>query len=158
MSEPSRHPAIQPLAFLLGTWRGAGKGEYPTIAAFAYEEESRFWHAGKPWIGYEQRTWNPETKAPMHAETGYWRPIGDGRIEVVLAHPTGVAEIQEGTIDGARIMLRSTAIAATTTAKEVTALARTITVIGDTLSYELAMGAVGLPLQPHLAATLRRGD
>lgn len=41
---PKLHGDLQPLAFLLGTWRGEGKGEYPTIVPFAYGEEVRFWH------------------------------------------------------------------------------------------------------------------
>ncbi|MDQ4125856.1 MAG: heme-binding beta-barrel domain-containing protein [Actinomycetota bacterium] len=42
------HDALRPLAFLLGTWRGAGAGKYPGIDDFEYGEETRFWHYGRP--------------------------------------------------------------------------------------------------------------
>ena len=91
---------------------------------------------------------------------GYLRMPGPGRVEVVLSHPTGVTEIDEGTIaargDDLVMELASTAIGLTASAKRVTALARSIRVTGDELGYRLQMAAVGLPLQHHLAATLIR--
>lgn len=62
------HAAIQPVAFLLGTWRGAGEGEYPTIKPFRYHEEVRFTHNGKPFLIYSQRTEAIDTGQPMHGE------------------------------------------------------------------------------------------
>ena len=52
--------------------------------------------------------------------------------------------------------LRATTIGRTASAKDVTALGRWIRVADDELNYTLLMGAVGQPLQHHLAATLRR--
>jgi hypothetical protein len=153
---PPLHPDLHRLAGLLGTWRGEGAGEYPTITPFRYGEEVRFWHAGKPFLAYSQRTWSLDDGRPLHAESGYWRPRPDGGVEVVLAHPTGIVELQAGRVEGGRFELASTLVAGTASAKQVTALARRFELDGDRLAYTLAMAAVGQPLRHHLAAELHR--
>jgi hypothetical protein len=154
------HPAIAGLAPLLGTWSGRGDGEYPTIEPFGYLEEVTFGHVGKPFLVYGQRTRSTDDGRPLHAETGYLRMPSPDRVELVLAHPTGITEIQEGTLSTTgttlELELAATTIGRTSSAKEVTALSRTFRVDGDELTYTLQMGAVGLPLQHHLAATLHR--
>jgi hypothetical protein len=154
------HPDIAVLAALLGTWTGHGAGEYPTIEPFAYREEVTFEHVGKPFLTYRQRTTAGADGRALHAEVGYVRTPTPGRAEWVLAHPTGVTEIQEGTltVDGATIEmeLHATTIGLTASAKDVAALSRSIRVDGDELTYRLSMGAAGQPLQHHLAATLHR--
>src|SRR6185436_3572783 len=86
---------LEPVRAFLGTWRGEGHGVYPTIEPFRYVEETTFWHAGKPFLGYQQRSRLADTGAPSHAESGFWRavggPGGDGAtpIEAVIAHPSG---------------------------------------------------------------------
>ena len=156
MTAPDLHPALLPLAFLLGTWRGEGVGGFPTIGDFRYGEEVTFSHTGKPVLHYTQRTWLLDTGEPAHAEAGYWRPQPDGSLEVVLAHPIGVAEIYIGTVTGTRIELRTDAVVRTATAIEVTALTRLYGLVEGKLMYALDMAAVGHPLQPHLSATLER--
>lgn len=162
---PPLHPQLEPVSGLLGTWTGRGHGEYPTIEPFEFAESITFSHVGKPFLAYSQRTRSIDTPGrpsePMHAESGFWRFPGEGRVELLLAHPTGVIEIEEGAIgvdlDGAmRIELVTTTVAMSTTAKHVEALHRRFLVRGDTIDYAVSMAAVGLPLQHHLRATLYR--
>lgn len=115
------HPAVAVLAPLVGAWTGDGRGEYPTIEGFDYIEEVAFGHVGKPFLTYSQRTRSADGR-PLHAETGYLRVPEAGRVELVLAHPTGVAEIEEGSVSRGEsslaIDVASTSIGLTGSAKE----------------------------------------
>ena len=156
MTEFSLHRDLEALAHLLGTWRGSGRGEYPNVENFSYEEEVTFTHSGRPVLVYRQRTWHPETGRAMHSEAGYWRPQPGGAIEMVVAHSFGVTEISEGRIEGHRIEVQTKSLASSTTAKTIKALARSFEVDGDVLTYELKMAYDDVPLQHHLGAELKR--
>ena len=150
------HPSVARLAFLLGKWVGEGHGSYPGVEPFAYGEELDFSHTGKPFLMHSQRTWDLVGGQPLHTETGYWRAGPGDHVEVVIAHPTGVAEIEEGELHGSLLVLSSRTVGCTSTAKEVSMLSRTIQVDGDLVTYTLVMSAVGRDAQQHLAAQLRR--
>ena len=156
---PDLHPGIAILAPLLGTWAGRGSGDYPTIDDFDYLEEVTFGHVGKPFLSYTQRT-RSEDGAPMHAESGYLRVPTAGHAELVVAQPSGITEVDEGTVrvDGSVLIieLNSRSVGLTSTAKEVLSVARSIRVDGDELTYTLSMAAMAQPLQHHLTATLHR--
>jgi len=48
------HQNLEKVRFLIGTWRGVGKGVYPTIKPFEYKEEISFSpaHVSKPFLVY----------------------------------------------------------------------------------------------------------
>ena len=157
MEGPALHPDVAPLGFLLGSWMGEGKGFYSTIEAFEYGEEIRVSHVGKPFLAFTQRTWSLDDGRPLHGETGFWRMAGSGRVELVVAHPNGHAEVAEGSLEGNSISMVSISMARTATAKEVDAIEREIRVDGEVMTYELRMAAMGRPLDGHLQAELRLG-
>jgi hypothetical protein len=151
---------LGPLTLLTGTWAGPGRGIYPTIATFEYLEEISFTDGGvKPFLAYSQRTRSADDGRPLHAESGYLR-WASAAPEWVIASPTGVTEVHTGTVhlvdDGLDLLLRTSSMAASPTAKRVDSVERRLRLRGDVLEYELHMAAVGEPHQLHLTATLRR--
>jgi hypothetical protein len=160
-SGPDLHPALLPLLPFVGRWRGTGKVGYPTIDDRDYAEEVRFSHDGRPFLAYEARAWLIDDEGrpvkPSHREVGWWRPgAGDDDVEVLLVHPTGIAEVYYGTVSGLRVELATDAVVRTATAKEVTAMKRLYGIVEGDLMYAIDMAAVGLGLNPHLSARLVR--
>ncbi len=160
------HPDLLPLAWLLGTWHGNGRGEYPSVDAFEYEQDLAIAHDGRPFLHYFSQSWitdeEGERVRPAALETGFLRPAGpapegDGiAVELVLAHPTGYAEIWYGVADGPRITLATDVIARTETAKEYTAGQRMYGLVEGALMYAYDMAAEGHPMQSHLWGKLAR--
>lgn len=153
---PALHEALVPVAGLLGVFEGEGRGDYPTITPFTYRERVTFTHVGKPFVAYQQRTWHPEHGGPMHAETGYLRLPSAGAAELVLAHPTGIVEVEQGTFDDGVLRLSTTSIGLTDSAKHVRSLRREFVLEADTLSYDVWMAYDEIPETHHLHAELRR--
>jgi hypothetical protein len=150
------HPDLAPLAFLVGSWTGRGEGSYPTIAPFAYHEEIDVGHVGKPFLSYVQRTRHATTGLPLHSESGYLRSVDDGKVELVIAQPSGIVEVHSGRVEDAKIDLASLVVATTPSAKPVEAVRRVIELLDEELHTRLWMAAVGQPLQLHLSASFQR--
>jgi len=160
-SPPAGMPAqLAPLSWLIGRWEGAGVGGYPTIDSFNFGQEIEFRTNGKPFLAYVSRAWLLDDAGnqvrPLATESGYWRPQPDGSLEVVLAHPTGFAEIWLGTITGTKIELATDVVVRTATAKEYTGGTRLYGQVEGDLLWAYDMAAVGQPLQSHISARLKR--
>lgn len=150
------HPDCEVFAPLLGTWSGTGHASYPDNASADYEITITFSTNGLRFVTFVETTTNAETGAPMHSESGFWRPVPPDRVEAVIAHPGGLAEVSEGIVDGGHFQLSSVAVARTTTAKQVDVIERTYRVQDDRLTATVHMAATGHPLTPHLEEHLVR--
>ena len=160
------HPDVAPLAWILGTWHGNGRGEYPTIEPFGFEQDVVFAHDTRPFLHYFSRTWITDDDGarvrPGAMETGFLRPAGpseDGQgtaLELVLAHPTGYAEVWYGVAEGPRLTFATDVVARTETAKEYTAGQRMYGLVEGALMYAYDMAAEGQTLQSHLWGRLAR--
>ncbi|WP_329243738.1 FABP family protein [Streptomyces canus] len=160
--EPAPHALLDPVLGFLGVWRGRGRGGYPTLDGdFAYAQEVRFSHDGRPFLRYEARAWlldgDGAPLRPAARESGWWRLQPDGRVEALVTQPTGITEILVGHAGQGAVDLSTHTVALTPTAKEVTATRRRYTLAdAGTLDFVHDLAAVGQPLQHHLSATLRR--
>ncbi len=159
------HPDCAPIAWLLGAWHGNGHGDYPTIEKFEYEQRLVFQQDGRPFFHYSAQSWviDPETKErirPAAMETGFFRSSliepGKARIEVVLAHNTGMADVWFGEAADGKIEIATRGVGRTETAKEYVAGHRLYGNVQGQLMYAYDMKAMGQELQPHLWAQLNR--
>ncbi|XP_063991682.1 peroxynitrite isomerase THAP4-like [Diachasmimorpha longicaudata] len=159
MNRLPMHNALKHLGWLEGTWRTEfpGEGKYPTMNGFRYEEEIKFVSIGQPMFNYESQTWHPEKKNPMHREVGFLRVIPDSnRIKLILAHNFGVTSIEEGEVDGKKVVLESTGLqrmSEGTKDPAIVKLRREWSVEGDTLEQTVYMSTTTTPdLTEHLRA------
>lgn len=159
------HADLVPVAWLLGTWYGSGRGEYPTIEPFGYDQEVAFAHDGRPFLHYFSRTWVTDAEGerirPGALETGFLRVRPEKSeegypLELVLAHPTGYAEVWYGIAEAARLTLATDVVARTSTAKDYTAGQRMYGLVEGSLMYAYDMAAMEQPMQSHLWGRLER--
>ena len=154
------HPALMPVAFLLGHWHGNGRGDYPTIESFRFAQEAAFTHDGRGFLHYFSRSWLLDVDGgrgrPLALETGFVRPQPDGELEFLLTHNTGYVEIYYGKVEGAKVELSTDAVARTSSAKEYRGGHRLYGLVEGDLLWTFDMAAVGEEIQPHIWARLQR--
>lgn len=152
---------LRPLAWLIGRWEGAGVLGYPTIESAHFGQEIEVTHDGRAFLKWESRAWildssTGEKVRPAAVESGFWRPAGNGEVELLLAHPTGILEMYYGTVEPARVQLKTDGVLRAPGAKEYNAATRMYGLVDSKLMYAMDMAAVGQELQSHLSATLTR--
>jgi len=154
------HPDLMPLAWLVGSWRGKGRGEYPNVPGFQFAQEVSFNHDGRPFLNYFSRSWliddNNEIIKPAASEVGFWRVKENNVLEVILAHNTGIAEGWVGIVKGAKIQLEMDQGYSSPSAKIVTAGSRLYGLVEAELFTSYDMAAEGQTLQAHLWSSLER--
>ena len=156
------HPDLNPLAWMVGTWRGKGRGEYPNIEGFEFAQEVVFNHDGRPFLNYYSRSWildkEGEILRPGGSETGFWRIKPNNVLEVVLAHNTGLSDCWVGTFDVSKIQLVLDQGYSAPSAKIVTAGVRLYGLVAGELFFAYDMAAEGQELQAHIWSSLERAS
>jgi len=153
-------PELLPLAWMIGRWEGAGVVGYPTIESVNFGQEIIVSNDGRPFLEWQSRTWllndAGEQVRPLATELGFWRPAGDGEVELLLTHPTGIVEMYHGTVEPAKIELRTDGVIRSPLAKEYNAGHRLYGLVESQLMWAMDMAAMGQPLQSHASAQLKR--
>jgi len=154
------HPDLVPLAWIVGTWSGKGRGEYVNVPGFQFAQEVNFNHDGRPFLNYFSRSWiindNNEIIRPAASEVGFWRVKENNVLEVILSHNTGISEGWVGIISGAKIQLEMDQGYSAPSAKIVTAGSRLYGLVEGELFTSYDMAAEGQTLQAHIWSSLQR--
>jgi len=169
------HRDVVPLAFLLGTWEGAGvfaplPGQTgPAEEKCNFGQEIVFRHDGRPFLEFRSRTWvlSPEGEKvrPLENESGFWRITanadgvsGAREIEFSSVRDDGTVEIWYGELaDGKpQIDLATDAVARIEGAPAYTGGKRLYGLVNDQLMWVGEKAAPEVPLQPYMSAQLRK--
>jgi hypothetical protein len=154
------HPDLMPLAWLVGTWRGKGKCEYPGIEGFAFAQEVSFNHDGQNYLNYFSRTWqideNNEIVKPHDAEVGFWRVRDKDVLEVSLSHNEGSNQGWLGIIRGPKIQLAMDKAYQSPTIKAIDAGSRLYGLVEGQLFTSLDIAKGEHELQAYMWSSLER--
>jgi hypothetical protein len=133
-------------------------------------QELNISHDGRPFLIHWSRSWRLDDDGqrvePLAMESGFWRPMPDNEVELLLNHPTGISEtwygkvtvtgIVNAEITGARVELKTDAIMRTSSAKEVTAGERLYGLVDGHIGWVYDMAAQGVTLKSHASFHLTK--
>lgn len=145
---------------LLGKWSGRGRGRYPTIDSFEYEEELRFVQdSERALIHYEQMTHLAGNGQPEHWESGFIRVLDNGSVELSNSQNSGRVEVLSGAITAQDSFCLELSSVHFGNDPRMVQTHRKYVVIDDQLNYQIAMATNTTEkplLQNHLKAELQR--
>ncbi|MEE6508857.1 hypothetical protein FKM82_023291 [Ascaphus truei] len=159
---PPLHPAVAPLAWMLGSWVSdpAGEGEFPTIPPFRYMEEAVITHVGQAMLNFMFCATNPETGKALHRECGFIRAKpGTNHVAFICSQNTGVVEVEEGEVQGEQLSLTSHSVSRISFANEphVQQISRNFRLTPEgRLEQTVSMATKTQPLAPHLRVTYKK--
>jgi len=147
---------------LEGTWRGEGRGGYPTVTSFDYREKLVFTRRNESTLAYEQRTekrMDGTTEyITSHWENGFISVLEDGDLELVNAQSGGRGEVLTGHIEVLESIIRLHFVSkALMNDPRMVSTVRAFELEGDQLRYEMEMSTTKVPnLSRHLIISLER--
>jgi hypothetical protein len=163
------HKDVVPLAFLLGTWEGAGVHDFPGSEKCNFGQELVFRHDGRPFLEYRSRTWvlneQGDRVRPLENEHGFWRITGNAggaagprEIEVSSVRDDGTVEIWFGELaDGKpQIDLATDAVARISDEVAYGGGKRLYGLVKSDLMWVGEKSAPEVPLRPYMSAQLKK--
>jgi hypothetical protein len=147
---------------LEGTWRGEGRGGYPTVTSFDYRETLVFARRDEKTLAYEQRAqkrYDGGTEyLESHWENGFISILENDDLQLVNIQIGGRSEILVGTIESLDAIFRVHFVSKTlTNDPRMVSSARTFELEGDILRYEMEMQTTKVDQStPHLKIILQR--
>ena len=155
------NPALVGLAWLRGRWEGTGFRQWPGQEKIQYSVQIDFADNGGDYLHYLCQTFLVDDGGrPVQAldmETGFWRSLPDGSVDVMMCSPDGFAEIWFGQLRPGRLDLVTDAVARTRDARVAyTAGRRLYGTVEGRLMYSFDRATTEHTLQPYMWATLER--
>ncbi|WP_405671622.1 FABP family protein [Streptomyces sp. NBC_01530] len=164
------HKDLVPLAFLLGTWAGAGvhapvedSDEHsPGAEKCNFGQEVTFTHDGRDFLEYHSHTWvldNDGNKVrPLETESGFWRIDADRKVEVTMTRDDGVIEIWYGDLakKQPQIDLVTDAVARTAASRPYSAGKRLYGYVKSDLMWVGEKQTPSVELRPYMSAHLKK--
>ena len=148
-------------SLLEGTWRGEGRGSYPTIKSFDYRETLIFTYYDEKTLAYElhtQKRYDGETEwLKSHWQYGFIRILENNELDLMNVQ-VGRTEVMIGSVSslGNKIRIHFVSKAITGDPRMVSS-ARRFELDGNTLRYEMEMQTTAVEQSTqHLKAELRR--
>ena len=160
MSNPSPN-SIRVLDLLQGTWKGEGRGYFPTVTSFDHRDRLTFARRDEKTLAYEQRAqkrYDGSTEwLESHWESGFIRILENDNLEMVSAQ-IGRSEVLISTIQTLDNMIRIHFVSKSImNDPRMVSSARTFELEGDVLRYEMEMQTTKVDQStPHLKIALHR--
>ncbi|MDX2704999.1 FABP family protein [Streptomyces sp. PA03-6a] len=156
------HPDLVPLAFLLGTWEGAGVFDFPGAEKCNFGQEVIFSHDGRPFLEYTSKSWVLDAEGkpvkPLESESGFWRIDKDRKVEITMTRDDGVIEIWYGELAEGKpqIDLVTDAVARLGDAPPYSGGKRLYGYVKSDLMWVGEKATPEVPLRPYMSAHLKK--
>lgn len=156
------HRDVVPLAFLLGTWVGAGVHDFPGAEKCNFGQEVSFTHDGRPFLAYTSRTWVLDQDGgrvrPLECETGFWRIDADRKVDVTTTRDEGIVEIWTGELAAGKpqIDLITDAVARLPVAAEYSGGKRLYGYVGGDLMWVGEKATPSVSMRSYMSAHLKK--